>query len=658
LIISYPALGGLLSNQLSNDSKENYNSTGAIFHKTYAADLNIEPNIIKVYGYIDYNKFMKLIETNTIDEEIELSYEYVNALFALIPNIPRSINSSYKITSMNKFLRSNYLSPTIKDYGLLNVNPSLINKETELLLKNIHNYLEEQHLSDIFSAEKIQTLSQSLLGSYGLFMPENLNMLDDFNFSGRILSSAVSTIDDLLLTENDFDSKYKITKEQFVNLQLLIFKTIEQSKTVLFIPEITSHKHTEDIRLPIALINKVSFNTKNNKITLNLILCKTAINNFMGFYDFASARKSLLNCDDNIFEWEFIDYTLELTNNNTNEIAEISTSNDLMHLQYKYEFIKDDDISNCINNLDNSKNTVTDNNFLPGATTSEKLLSECRNSNDTTFNHIDLYKTDNVVADEFLVDLLSNFQIKNNIIKAKLFSIFHNVPTTTTKQEIIQDILRYNNKTIKPPCTKYKRKCVVKFNCDCSKYWCCHKCHNKKNIRPNNCKQDKLNSNNIEKLQCLICKHKQDFNPETFHSCIRCHTKFSDYACKICKHLTGIKEKPYHCKKCGICRTGGIDRAFHCDICGICLDVKSKNNHKCRENCAHDECFICLEDTFIGCHILPCGHKVHKKCAKTMVKNKITRCSVCKKSFANQLDVRPIVSEIKTTPANKNAEVH
>ncbi|CAH3190005.1 unnamed protein product, partial [Porites evermanni] len=36
---------------------------------------------------------------------------------------------------------------------------------------------------------------------------------------------------------------------------------------------------------------------------------------------------------------------------------------------------------------------------------------------------------------------------------------------------------------------------------------------------------------------------------------LKCKENMSACICAICKHFTSVDKKPYHCEKCGICRT-------------------------------------------------------------------------------------------------------
>ncbi|CAB4034302.1 RING finger and CHY zinc finger domain-containing 1, partial [Paramuricea clavata] len=50
-------------------------------------------------------------------------------------------------------------------------------------------------------------------------------------------------------------------------------------------------------------------------------------------------------------------------------------------------------------------------------------------------------------------------------------------------------------------------------------------------------------------------------------------------------------------------------------------------------------------DAFTGCQILPCSHKVHKECATQMIRSGITRCPICRESFAHKLERHPITGK-------------
>ncbi|WP_252177444.1 CHY zinc finger protein [Endozoicomonas sp. 4G] len=180
--------------------------------------------------------------------------------------------------------------------------------------------------------------------------------------------------------------------------------------------------------------------------------------------------------------------------------------------------------------------------------------------------------------------------------------------------------------TPKPLCDHYHRLCRVRFKC-CETFFPCHRCHNEK-VDGNEiaCKTNGLNAKDATMLKCSLCDYEGEIN-ESSQTCPNCNKQMSEYYCSICKQFTSLAKDPHHCDKCGICRIHR-DRSFHCDTCNACLDKKLKDNHSCQPG--HSECSICLEDTFSGCQILPCSHKVHRECAIAMIQNGIRTCPVCR----------------------------
>ncbi|WP_422413517.1 MULTISPECIES: RING finger domain-containing protein [unclassified Endozoicomonas] len=175
----------------------------------------------------------------------------------------------------------------------------------------------------------------------------------------------------------------------------------------------------------------------------------------------------------------------------------------------------------------------------------------------------------------------------------------------------------------KPLCKDYRRLCYVKFEC-CQWYFPCHKCHNKSD----RCEVTSRKALHTTLLLCSVCGFNGDITEDS-QTCPGCNELMSEYFCAQCKHFTDLEKKPYHCDKCGICRTSK-DNAFHCDVCNVCMNTRLQDSHKCRENSSHDECCICLEDTFSGGRIMPCSHKVHRECGAAMFINGIRTCPICR----------------------------
>ena len=175
-------------------------------------------------------------------------------------------------------------------------------------------------------------------------------------------------------------------------------------------------------------------------------------------------------------------------------------------------------------------------------------------------------------------------------------------------------------------CRHYCRRCYVQFSC-CSEFFACHWCHNDSG----KCDNTTAIASNATHLKCAECQVVQLINEDSHH-CSNCTIAFADYFCARCKHFASVDKKPFHCEKCGICRYHK-DRNFHCDVCNVCLDKSLEGKHGCRPDSGHDECCICFEDAFSGCHVLPCSHKVHELCGRAMVQNEISNCPMCRHPF-------------------------
>lgn len=177
--------------------------------------------------------------------------------------------------------------------------------------------------------------------------------------------------------------------------------------------------------------------------------------------------------------------------------------------------------------------------------------------------------------------------------------------------------------SIPSSCPHYHRRCRIQFSC-CHEYYPCHRCHN----LGSECGNTSVKAHQAIRIRCDKCFVEQEINEDSQY-CSACQTKFSEYFCAKCKHFTSKDKNPQHCDKCGICRVNS-DTSFHCDTCNVCLDKRIEGRHNCRTNSGHDLCFICSEDTFSGCKILPCSHKVHEDCAKNY-KGPL-KCSFCRNS--------------------------
>ena len=105
-----------------------------------------------------------------------------------------------------------------------------------------------------------------------------------------------------------------------------------------------------------------------------------------------------------------------------------------------------------------------------------------------------------------------------------------------------------------------------------------------------------------------------------------------EYVCVTCEASRSLETDPFHCNKCGVCREHR-DESFHCNKCGTCMNKALKDTHGCRKSSGHDKCRVCFEDTFSGCIVLPCSHKLHALCVRQLNSNGTDKCLVCRARF-------------------------
>ncbi len=596
---------GLIAN-LNSQTKvtNNFNKTGVILYNEYDSDLEIGSNIIKTYSYIDLtSKDSPKIDTNNLELNNSLENLEPNSISILIPR---------KTEYTKEISIQAYEDVLLRMYNTVNLQNTKLNLQptSEPFLNAIESYLVANTLENSFDTQKKAKLAGAILGSHALFMPQNKSTINKFNGVGRVLSTPITYINDLLLEKNDFTNNETITEKQIASLQNLIFQEMQKAKTVVFIPECMSNKLSDNqtsrsIRLPLAIINKIDLNPEDNTINIEFLTSKTAENNFGGYYNFLNARQSFFQDEANTDnQWEFINYTFKIGFNNTNTFNKCYKNPSIYYYQVSNINIEPNGIVNTQQLNDTTNNRPPQDRL----TSTEYLLNS------------DLTK----------INCYNDIQEQNRLSQATLPSgeDLQNIDSSYEQQ--IKDYYEKNGS----PCNHYKRKCLVKIEDD-DKFYPCHGCYNIEKVITDRKLMKK--SKNATALKCLECGHKQLFDQATGSNCLNCDTKFAEYYCGFCKHLTGTDNHPYHCEKCGICRMHN-DKSYHCDICGICIGVKLRNNHKCRAGSAHDECCICLEDAFLGCQILHCSHKVHKECAIEMIKNGITCCPICRESFAHKLE--------------------
>ena len=187
-------------------------------------------------------------------------------------------------------------------------------------------------------------------------------------------------------------------------------------------------------------------------------------------------------------------------------------------------------------------------------------------------------------------------------------------------------------------CKHYNRNCMIQSPC-CKKWYSCRLCHDDDN-------DHKLERQKIENIICKSCKTIQ----KASNKCINpdCSIEFAEYYCSICKLWKDNSTPAYHCPDCNICRIGkgiGIDR-IHCHKCNICIDKDKYDTHECFTGSLDSNCPVCQKymwDSTDPVVYMKCGHNIHDKCLKELVKTSY-QCPLCKKSIHN--DMKPIWEQI------------
>jgi uncharacterized CHY-type Zn-finger protein len=627
LILSCSSYAWIIE-QLSCKDFSNYNKTGVVTKYEYLTKFNDDTKVIRAYSYRDNNT-----ENNAN-----------NKVFVLIPRdplyVPNYDDSSVinnPIERMNNYLNhaNNYLSLTRKTqhnilYNIANINtensPELIKQDIHILLTNFNYYLEKNKLDRIFNYNKLKNIANSIVGSYGFFMPENMSQIDSFNGTRQTLHSAVITLDQLLLTKDNFNLEQgDISDSQLMKLQSLIFLAAQTAKTSIFLPALIETTQLKKHRIPIAVIDNFKVNSDNQgnicDIIVELAIPKYSTNCHHIFCDFIKEKNLLMINKTNQSSWEYITLTLKISvNDNPKKYFDVTPSR---------FFSKENTI---FSNLE--VNTVL---TTPAE---QEVISNI------TEVHVPDYRKSNLLLADFLIDYdWQSEDINTMIFNAKLKDYEPSI-VNNTNNTIINSLITYFKTTksypkcqpsdhcIQPICTHYKRnQCLVKFDC-CDNFWGCHKCHNEFSNKIKYHAVNKYNQNFIcvkndntskhaQIIKCTKCDHAQNFNSEATNKCLNCNLKFAEYFCSICKHLTALDyNHPFHCDQCGICLRDShkySNKAFFCPSCKIfpsnLFDKQPKYMKYISSNCNHHNYkflvkFSCCSN-YWGCYI--CHDTFYKK---------------------------------------------
>jgi hypothetical protein len=261
LVTIYHNAFALITESINFTMFENYNSSGIIVKKDYKSDLNVFSNKVSVYNYFDkvnfpasaddmhyshsYNEFEELL--------IWLSKEVTHS-FVLIPRNPdfdiNNYNNEDALNRMESFIAKNSVNTDFSDDM---------------------NFNQVANLASKFDCnqEFIPMIKKALNGSYGLFVPEEFDIINKFQGQDRVLSLAITPINQLFINSSFFNNPHTITNIQDLKeLQFFLLQQAKDVQTVLFVPEYASHISTignlTPILFPVALIEKVSYDADQN----------------------------------------------------------------------------------------------------------------------------------------------------------------------------------------------------------------------------------------------------------------------------------------------------------------------------------------------------------------------------------------------------------
>lgn len=168
----------------------------------------------------------------------------------------------------------------------------------------------------------------------------------------------------------------------------------------------------------------------------------------------------------------------------------------------------------------------------------------------------------------------------------------------------------------------------------------CPKCHNAKNLKPQEWLSTCGHLNIADSTRCELCYEERYFLKGKIQTCLKCHKKSTENKCRACNSI-----------KCINCMRDMIEgqRVFH-ETCGQST-VGFCN--KCQELVRNGICFLC-RDLFFQCY--QCL-KLHLK-SKSCEGNKVHRCSLCFFCIADEdLNVCWSCEEVLIEDACKKCEI-
>lgn len=197
-------------------------------------------------------------------------------------------------------------------------------------------------------------------------------------------------------------------------------------------------------------------------------------------------------------------------------------------------------------------------------------------------------------------------------------------------------------------CAHYMRGCYIRAAC-CGHVYPCRLCHDA-------AEDHEIDRFATHEIVCAACHRLQPLSNHCTNPACRAAPAFGTvHYCLPCRIWSSDPAKPmFHCDKCRLCRVGTRDTVTHCDSCGCCYNNAAFRDHQCRANRLDGLCPVCmgrLFDSTDPATFLACGHSIHAKCFRALLRSGDPRCPLCKKCVVDmKLANLETALEIARTP--------
>ena len=197
-------------------------------------------------------------------------------------------------------------------------------------------------------------------------------------------------------------------------------------------------------------------------------------------------------------------------------------------------------------------------------------------------------------------------------------------------------------------CAHYMRGCYIRAAC-CGHVYPCRLCHDA-------AEDHEIDRFATHEIVCATCHRLQPLSNHCTNPACRDAPDFGTvHYCLPCRIWSSDPAKPmFHCDKCRLCRVGTRDTVTHCDRCGCCYNNAAFRDHQCHANRLDGRCPVCMGRLFDSTDpttFLECGHSLHAKCFRALLRRGDPRCPLCKKCFVDmKLADLETALEIARTP--------